>query len=246
MRSRQLIPVSFLLFLVLLPVAFAQNTTTYTINLQPCRWSILTIGVQIPSSPTWLRNATLYGINEWNIAQKWFVATYYPNSTQYTLTSGGSQVTIQLVSQSQMYGENIGQTYNYCQGKRMTHATIQIWQGYATLFPDPTPYATATLTHELGIALGLGETNVTNDLLNHVMYGSVPSTLDLFALWSLANKPVKGTLITLPSSIPYILQVDVRSIPEFGSAPIVLICALLSVFAVEMLRHREVKRCRPA
>jgi hypothetical protein len=251
MRFHGLTPVSFLLFLVLLPAAFAQNATTYTIPLEDCYWHTLTVGVQVPTNPDWLREAVQYSITEWNTAQEWFASKYFPGSPTYHLTTTSPVVTFQVVDPNQLSGNHPALAYPYCSGARLVKVRIVVSSGLGN-FVNLTLSSVIgqTVTHEVGHALGLGHPAIPYDLMcgeDCVNAPSIPSTLDLYALHLLASNSIGSSLaVTLPSNIPYAIAFSNVPIAEFPTDSIVLICALLSVFAVEMLRHREVKRCRPA
>lgn len=212
----------------------ANAQTTYTIPLQGARWSIFTIPVHIP--PSNLRNITLNAMHVWINSQEWFARTYYPNRTSpiYKLIESNQEsapITLQFLNNDTWipsYDQSNGYTHVVWRSNELTRATIQIatkeWSQTSLL---------QIITHELGGALGLGEPSVVNDLMNHHVTTSIPSTLDLYALHLLAIDGLADYKhpVRMVDYIPYALaQVDFP-VPEFPStvSVVFVICSLLLV-----------------
>jgi hypothetical protein len=244
MRSRQLISLSFLLILVLLPAAFAQNTTTYTIALAGGRWNTHTITVKIPQSPEKAHEAVVWGMLVWNLAQVWFAQKYYPDSPTYTLVESNTTALVQVAFAKPGYAINCGGVW--ADGCTWYHNGVGtqveiVAQSNPDGSVDSQPGIQYIAEHEFGHVFGLQSTTLRSDLEwpnrtaiyseNGILQIS-PSTLDLYAVHFLISSTGRvPASVALPSSIPYIMW-PVQPVPEFSAGFIVLICALLSACLV--------------
>jgi hypothetical protein len=259
MRMRQLIPVSFLLFLVLLPAAFAQNTTTYTIALAGGRWNTHTITVKIPQSPEKAHEAVVWAMETWNLAQVWFAQKYTwvvaPNSPAYTLVESNTTALVQVTFAKSAYAVNCGGVwasgctwYHNGVGTRVEIAAQENPDGSL----DPEFEIQYIAEHEFGRVLGLEGSNITSDLMypvKGIVYAengilqNAPSTLDLYAVHFLISS--SGSVprsIALPASITYIPWV-IQPVPEFSAGFIVLISAFSVLVGFSLLsRKRHLNR----
>jgi hypothetical protein len=256
MKLRTLMPVSFLLFLVLLPAAFAQNTSSpYTIQLAGGRWGTHTITVKIPQSPEKAHEAVVWAMETWNLAQVWFAQKYTwvvtSNSPTYTLVESNTTALVEVTFSKPGYAIDCGGVsasgctwYHNGVGTRVEIAAQETSDGSL----DPEFRIQYIAEHEFGRVLGLESSNITSDLMyvKGIVYAengilqNAPSTLDLYAVHFLISS--SGSVphsVTLPASITYIPWA-IQSVPEFSAGSIVLICAfsiLLGFSVASRKRH---------
>jgi hypothetical protein len=195
----------------------------YRIELVGYRWYRNRIPVEIDTQNQTLYSVAVDAVQIWNRAMEWNRDSYEPrgNLYQFTLAAEGP-VTIGfgIPYERQQVGyvqlpfpcfECTGITYYRGSRSEMTHVDITI--NNSSYLANSAYGLRVTilqaLMHELGHALGLGHTNVTQDLMNQYFdIGQAtgvtvyPTTLDLYGIQVLADGVVKKG-VTLPSSIPY-------------------------------------------
>jgi hypothetical protein len=207
--------------MVFSPSPEVKAVSYYSIELIPARWSHTEISVQINTKNQTLHNLVLQALNTWNAAQDWFHTAYDPKGSFYTLEESDNAVIIVGFGTIYEYVGNSavrlpcfdcsGIAYSdYSRGvmKRVeiTVSTSSFLGGHA--------YSEAgimgVIMHELGHALGLGHTSVTDDLMyksadtfSTPSYSVYPSTLDVYGVVTLANGPSTPTRASLPDTIPY-------------------------------------------
>jgi hypothetical protein len=224
---------------LLMPLVMAQQT--YTIPLLTVDWgSTRTIAVGIPSQPQWAYDTMLEGMQIWNQAQQWFVRSYYPQDT-------GSVFTLEPAKNS-----NPMVTVTYTQSKTIQCGSITVGGGCTTndgteivIVLSGLEYCQCELAaHELGHVLGLGDNpSLSQDLMNRYVPFVNPSTLDLYAVFLVAQQfgaAQSGDSVTLPSTIPYYQwEPGMIPIPEFPitGLPVLVVCLSL----VSILVRKKVK-----
>jgi hypothetical protein len=214
--------VLFALAILSIP-SIASAVSPYSIELIPARWNRSTIPVEIDTDNQTLHNLAQQALNTWNAALEWFHATYDPNSGYYKLQ----------VAKNGLVTIAFGTVYDYinnspaplpcsdCSGVAnseyergiMTRVKITV---STSSFLGSRAFSEAgilgVIMHELGHALGLGHTQITDDLMYKSAdsyatpsYSVYPSTLDLFGIITLAKSSRIPTRVALPDTIPYTL-----------------------------------------
>jgi hypothetical protein len=211
----------------------------YRIELVGYRWYRNQIPVEIDTQNQTLYNVAVDGMQTWNKAMEWNRDNYDPQGSLYQFTvaaQGPVAINFGIPYERKQIGyiqlpfpcfECTGITYYRGSRNEMTHVDITINN---SSYLAASPYGLRVtilqaLMHELGHALGLGHTNVTQDLMNQYFdIGQAtgvtvyPTTLDLYGIQVLADGAVKDS-VTLPSSIPYKMfpmkrQLEVRVPPQ--------------------------------
>jgi hypothetical protein len=214
---------ALLLIVIISYSSEASAVSSYSIELIPARWNRFTIPVEIDTGNQTLHNLALQALDTWNAAQDWFHDTYDPKGSFYKFQ----------VDRNGLVTIGFGTVYDYvnnsptpipcsdCSGianseyergimKRVeiTVSTSSFLGGRA--FSEAG--ILAVIMHELGHALGLGHTSVTDDLMYKSAdsyatpsYSVYPSTLDLFGVITLAKGSRIPTGVTLPDAVPYML-----------------------------------------
>jgi hypothetical protein len=215
-----LIPALVLLFLASIPLA--QATTTYSIPANG-HFSTLTIGIQIPQNPAWAHDVAVNATRAWNQAQKWYQMNVQQGSPYVFLESSTGQVLLSFTLPTAYSKFAIAWTeYTYAPSSktRIVGAHVYLSQ---TIFNQAQEsnstarqYAFRLVLHELGHVLGLGHVLDGKDIMDPrgPAYLSTQqpfiSTLDLYAIHTLASTTSVPTFITLPSNITYQLM-DART-----------------------------------
>ena len=174
----------------------------------------------------------------WNEAQKWFVASFYPNDMNDVLTlenANSSQAMVEIV-------------YARTEPVYCGLGTVPTTIGCTSLDGRYVQLALQSLdsilaAHELGHVLGLGDSSLSGDLMNIDLTDANPSTLNLYAVFTVAETGAAqtGDAVTLPSTIPYMFwNYEIKPIPEFhGASPILLAVLLLPSLLVFGVRKWE-------
>lgn len=223
-----------LLLLTLGLVPFAQ-ATSYIQPMLGRDWGKHTLIVSIPASPDWANSAISESLDAWNQSQEWFVHSWFPDHPDaiFTLkaTTWSPDITIRYVIDT-------GQSWNgqtSSDGRTVLIVLSRFSESYSYL-------VTHLASHELGHALGLWHTSISNDLMIAASRPGLayPSTLNLYAIYLEANGATfqYGNTVTLPSTIPYIMwSPGILPVPEYSTPTLLaVIPLLLSVLMVKRYR----------
>jgi hypothetical protein len=227
-----------LLFLLTPVLPLVQGQTQYSIGLfYKVHVPSGHVGVVIPGNPKWAHDAVLEALGIWNQAQLWFLGEYLNHTGKiYNLTESSSGIRVEY-----LYQTCCSSTYPYNAGGALVKIAItnENNETYSALT------VTTIAAHELGHALGLNHAKVEVDLMNpQVPIPSLPSTLDLYALSKLAGgffAQYANTVVTLPSSIPY-MTVPEEALPEFPNGIFLLLSVLFVVGVACRLRRLRLPR----
>ena len=227
------------------------------------RYASLTIGLQIPHTPTWAHDIVLNASIAWNQAQLWFEQTdVTPASQTYTFVESNQASAVISFSMPAAYsGFAVGWTnYKYAPSSKIIVSTQtfldpQVFNGSQEENATAREYALRLALHELGRILGLGSVFDGRDIMDprntpdRIYEAPVLSTLDLYATQVLAGGTTPNS-VTLPSNIQD-QGIDARTLigsgsstpipaPEFdGSFSTIIL--LISVGTLLFLRRRTLK-----
>jgi len=225
MRTVRLLLIFLAASLLLVPGTQAQEGP-YVIALLGGRWVNYDLKVQVPSEPTWARQAVLDAMQTWNDAQLWFKTTYYPNGSTYKFVEAEhGPITVRYVS---IMSENLIGSTSFPQivGGKFYTATVTLSLTSKGKNLTAVKFYFVAI-HEFGHVLGLDHAYGFKDIMNSFVQNLLPSTLDLYAVHVLADGDVPSQ-VTLPSSIPY-MEALVKPIPEFPTSYIVFLPILLAL-----------------
>jgi hypothetical protein len=214
--------VLFIIVILSLP-SRASAVDSYSIELIPARWNRFTLPVEIDTGNQTLHDLALQALDTWNAAQEWFHTTYDPKGSFYKFQ----------VDRNALVTIGFGTVYDYvnnsptplpcsdCSGianseyERGIMKRVQITVSTSSSLGGRAFSEAGILAvtmHELGHALGLGHTSVTDDLMYKSAdayatpsYSVYPSTLDLFGVFTLAKGSRIPTRVALPDAVPYML-----------------------------------------
>ena len=181
------------------------------------KWTKSYIGVYVATGVSDVqRQQVLLALNVWYSAQQWFIDSYEggvgtPYLFYLTDTPGDGVITVSF-----LIGEGLsfaGRALNFAYtvpGNSYVKGDIQI-----NLPPDRASNPNdleveSIILHELGHGLGLGHSDIQSDAMyaidNYPQSYGLPSTLDLYAVYTLKQAADPSSLsnsICLPSQIPY-------------------------------------------
>jgi hypothetical protein len=224
------------------------------------RYSSLTIGLQIPRTPTWAHDIVLNASIAWNQAQLWFDQAASASGVTYTFVESDQASAVISFSMPSAYsGFAVGWTnYKYAPSSKniiltQTFLDPNVFSSSQENNATAREYALRLALHELGRILGLGSVFDGRDIMDprntpgRVNEAPLLSTLDLYATHVLALGSAPNA-VTLPSTVQD-QAIDARSFmsagsaaqiptPEFGGSFSTLV-VLCSIGALLFLRRRK-------
>lgn len=216
----------YLLFsLALLLVAgfpLVQASSVYVIPVNG-RYSTLMIGIQIPQEPKWAHDVVLNATIAWNQAQKWYQSHVQDGPVYTFFESGTGSVTVSFSVPATYSGFAVAWTeYTFAPSSKTSIISAHVFltpnifssaqEGNSTA----QRYAFRIALHELGHVLGLGHVLDGKDIMDPrgpaylATQQPLISTLDLYAIHTLASSTQVPTFIFLSTSVTYLL-IDARS-----------------------------------
>lgn len=231
-----------------LTIAQAQSEV-YMIPLEGGRWDTNRITVEVPSGPGWAQNVVIEAMNIWGHSQEWFANTYNLKENPYQLLLQLQKVkadlpenlgTISVNFVDVPTGNNLGATdLTVSSTKVFTSGVVTLPVSYhgEPLNDSYAPWFTSLVIHMFGHVLGLDDVHGFCDVMeegNSSCHSSLPSTLDLYAVYVLAGGHVPHN-VTLPSSIAY-QEPPATAVPEFPMFPLLLSVVLVLCFGTRASR----------
>lgn len=204
-----------LIFLLLLPLIAglpsAQASPHYSIPVNG-RYSTLTIPIQIQQEPRWAHDVVVNATLVWNQAQKWF---------QENVQDGPVTVTFSLPAAYSSFAVAWTE-YKFAPSSKTTITSAHVYLT-ETIFSQAQEsnstarqYAFRLALHELGHVLGLGHVLDGKDIMDPrapaylATQQTLISSLDLYAIHTLASGAGVSAFILLPSTVTYQLM-DART-----------------------------------
>lgn len=196
------------------------------------------INVEVPSSPSWAKDVVIEAMSVWDHSQEWFANTYNLTDSPYELVQphegGKVEKTISVDFADVPTGNRLGEVNLIISSSKVfTSGLLTLPQSYhgEWLNGSYTPWFTQLVVHMFGHVLGLDDLHGFCDVMeegNSSCRSSVPSTLDLYAVYILAGGQAPPT-VTLPSSIAY-QEIPATAVPEFPMLPSLLSVVLVLCF----------------
>lgn len=251
-----------ILLVTLIPATFSQVRATASESIPIIgRYSSLTIGIQIPRTPTWAHDVVLNASIAWNEAQLWYQQTGPVTGSTYTFVESGQASAVISFSMPAAYsGFAVGWTnYNYVPSSKNILSTQTFLDPYVFNSSQENnvtarQYALRLALHELGRILGLGSVLDGRDIMDprntpeRVNEAPLLSSLDLYATQVLAEGNLPNS-VTLPSNVQN-QAVDARMFlgggssapiptPEFDGnfSTIVILCSIGALFFLRRRKH---------
>jgi len=187
------------------------------------RYTTFTIGLQIQQTPKWAHEVVLNATIVWNQAQKWYQQTIQGGQVYTFSESSAGSVIVSFGIPAAYSGFAVGWTeYQFASSSKTSIISAHIYLD-GNIFSaaqernsTARQYAFRLALHELGHVLGLGHVLDGKDIMDPrgpsylATQEPLISTLDLYAIHTLASSESSSTFIYLPSSVAYRL-IDARN-----------------------------------
>lgn len=199
-----------------------QASAEYSIPVNG-RFSTLTIGVQISQEPKWAHDVVLNATIVWNQAQEWYQHNVQDGQVYTFFESSTGSVTVSFGVPAAYSGFAVGWTaYKFAPSSKTSIISAQVFLD-GNIFSaaqennsTARQYAFRLALHELGHVLGLGHVLDGKDIMDPrgpaylATQQPLISTLDLYAIHTLASSASVPNFITLSSTVTYQLM-DART-----------------------------------
>lgn len=210
-----------LCLITVLPLVQAAPARSIPVN---GRYSTLAIGVRIQQEPRWAHDVVLDAMLVWNQAQEWYAydRNLHDGPIYQLFESSIGNVTVCFRVPTSYSGFAMGWTeYKFASFSKTSIISAQVFLGEKIFSgaqennSTARQYAFRLALHELGRVLGLGSIIDGRDIMDprdpsHLTtQQSLISTLDLYALHTLASGGNVPAFIHLPGSVTYRL-IDAR------------------------------------
>jgi hypothetical protein len=214
---------ALLLVLLLIPgLPVVRASTEYSIPVYG-RFATLTIGIQIPETPKWAHDVVLNATIAWNHAQLWYQHNIQSGPVYTFVETSTGPVTVNFTLPSAYLNFVAAWTaYDFSLSSKTSIISAQVYLPQNVFSQTQQNNSTARhyafrlALHELGHVLGLGQVIDGRDIMDPrgptylATQQPLISTLDLYAIHTLATATSVSTFITLPSSVTYQL-IDART-----------------------------------
>jgi hypothetical protein len=237
----------------------AKATSEYSIPVNG-RYSTFTIGLEIPQQPKWAHDVVLNASLAWNQAQNWYTQNFQNGQVYTFLELSSGSVTVSFSVPAAYSGFAVGWTaYTFAPSSKTSITSAQVFLDEnvfsAAQEKNSTArqYAFRLALHELGHVLGLGHLLDGNDIMDprgpSYLSTQQPliSSLDLYAIHTLASGETAPAFIYLPSSIAYSL-IDAQTFltgensiptPEFNAWNLAVLTQLALGVSLILIRRRK-------
>ena len=222
----------FLVFLILVPTLIRADMS-YSIPVIG-RYSTLTIGLQIPSTPKWAHDVVVNASKVWTQGQLWFQQSLLLTSNVYSFIESKIGGVIVSFNMPKAYaGFAVGWTeYRFAASSKTSIVSARVFLHHDIFNSTQAGNATANqyafriALHELGRVLGLGSILDGQDIMDPRQPASAAtqqpllSTLDLYAVHVLASGNTVPSFVTLPCTIRYeLLRASTLLSPQVDQNP---------------------------